>query len=163
MRLLGVLLCSLAAAGAATALPAAAHADPLQCAATPGNTVTLVEQSAACSARADQQSSAFALGSTGIGYAEAVSRATAFGAGLDGGLGAAQVGNGIGLAVGVGKDSAALADVEHATFAVAVALPGSAAAVADTDRGTACLGNLSFAWNATSGRGCLGQWTAPVA
>lgn len=161
MRLLGVLLCSLAATGAAAALPTAAQAEPLRCTAGPGQTVTLVEQPTACSAQADPMSSAFALGSDGIGYAKAVSGATTFGAGLAGGLGAAQGGGGVVLAAGIGRDAVALADVDHASLAVAIALPGSQAAVAETGARAVCVGNLSFALNA--GRACLGTWTAPLA
>lgn len=136
-----------------TATPAASAAS-LSCVSPPGRDLTSIVAPTACRAKADPSSNSAAHGENGVGFAEASYWGAAFGAGLGGGVGAAEARRAEVAAVAVGQDSVAIATSDHAGPALVLSGPDGYALAADPAN-VVCGGGPSLAILFFAARACI--------
>ncbi|MEU6560124.1 DUF6764 family protein [Nocardia nova] len=159
MKILGAILCSMAAAGFISAGVGTASATTTQCGADRGRDVTVVAGDTACRAVVDESGHAGSAGIDGIGYAKATAGAIALGMGASGGVGASEGVAGLPVAVGMGPDAFALTSITTdpvpGRIGISLALNGSQAQVISSQRSAICLGSAALAWDSRTGAACL--------
>lgn len=144
-----------AAVGISVVSPATASAVSLPCVSQPGHEVTSVVGRTACGSKSDLSSHSAALGTDGVGFADAASAGAALGIGLGGGVGAAEARRGAVVAVAIGPGSVAIGSHDGAGPALVVSGPGGQALVADPAKGVLCGGGPSLAINFLAGQACI--------
>jgi len=171
MKFVNAIVCTTAAVGAASILPAAASASAVHCAAESGLDATTIQGETGCRAAGGEGGQAHSIGLDGVGYADAA-HGKAFAVGVAGGVGASEGVGGVAFAAGFGPDALALITGparepgKDSSRAVAIAFEGSRAEVGGgLTESVVCLGAGAFAWDERSGAACLatpfGIWKPP--
>lgn len=144
-----------------------ANAADLTCVAPPGADVVAVEGAAACGARIDALSTAFARALDGVAFARADSGGSAVGVAHSGGVAASETTAGRVGAVSIGQDSVAIVSPDPGAVALALSLTRGQTFVGTVAEGVRCDAGAGIAVNLTTGQVCISDgasvWSSVVA